>query len=65
MAEPMFRTILVGTDGSARATRAVEQAAEMAQTLDATLHIVRAYKGVEETMATAMASGPSRGTSNG
>jgi nucleotide-binding universal stress UspA family protein len=53
----MFRTIVVGTDGSTRASRAVEQAAELAQTLDATLHIVRAYKGVEETMATAMASG--------
>jgi nucleotide-binding universal stress UspA family protein len=55
--EPMFRTIVVGTDGSARATRAVEQAADLARTLDATLHVVQAYKGVEETMATAMASG--------
>jgi nucleotide-binding universal stress UspA family protein len=57
VADPMFRTIVVGTDGSERATRAVEQAADLAQTLDATLHIVQAYKGVEETMATAMASG--------
>ena len=57
MAEPMFRTIVVGTDGSARATRAVEQAADLAATLDATLHVVQAYKGVEETIATAMASG--------
>ncbi|HEY8215806.1 MAG TPA: universal stress protein [Acidimicrobiia bacterium] len=54
---PIFRTIVVGTDGSTRATRAVEQAADLARTLDATLHIVQAYKGVEETMATAMASG--------
>jgi nucleotide-binding universal stress UspA family protein len=56
-AETMFRTIVVGTDGSARATRAVEQAADLAQTLAATLHVVRAYKGVEDTIATAMASG--------
>jgi len=53
----MFQTIVVGTDGSARALRAVEKAAEIAQRFDATLHLVRAYKGVEQTMATAMASG--------
>lgn len=53
----MFETIVVGTDGSERAMRAVEKAADIAGRFDATLHIVRAYKGVEETMATAMASG--------
>jgi nucleotide-binding universal stress UspA family protein len=53
----MFQTIVVGTDGSARALRAVEKAAEIAQRFDATLHLVEAYKGVEQTMATAMASG--------
>src|SRR6185295_16231139 len=57
METPMFRTIVVGTDGSARAARAVEQAAELARTLDATLHVVQAYKGIEDTVATAMASG--------
>jgi nucleotide-binding universal stress UspA family protein len=57
METPMFRTIVVGTDGSERAARAVEQAAELARTLDATLHIVEAYKGIEDTVATAMASG--------
>jgi nucleotide-binding universal stress UspA family protein len=53
----MFQTIVVGTDGSGRARRAVEKAAEIAQRFDATLHLVQAYKGVEQTMATAMASG--------
>lgn len=53
----MFETIVVGTDGSERSMRAVEKAAEIGLKFDAKLHIVQAYKGVEETMATAMASG--------
>jgi nucleotide-binding universal stress UspA family protein len=53
----MFQTIIVGTDGSERATRAVETAADIAQRVGATLHVVQAYKGVEEAMASAMASG--------
>jgi nucleotide-binding universal stress UspA family protein len=53
----MFTTIVVGTDGSERAARAVEQAADLAEKFGATLHVVQAYRGVEETMATAMASG--------
>ncbi|MCJ7672212.1 MAG: universal stress protein [Acidimicrobiia bacterium] len=53
----MFKSILVGTDGSGRAAQAVAQAAELAKVCDATLHLVRAYKGVEQTMASAMASG--------
>ena len=44
---PTFRTILVGTDGSTRAARAVEQAADLAQTLDAALHIVQAHDDVD------------------
>jgi nucleotide-binding universal stress UspA family protein len=53
----MFKTIVVGTDGSERAARAVEAAADLAQTLGATLHVVQVYKGVDEAMASAMASG--------
>ena len=53
----MFESIVVGTDGSERATRAVEMAADLAAKLGATLHVVQAYKGVEEAMASAMASG--------
>lgn len=52
----MYETIVVGTDGSERATQAVEKAAELAKRFDATLHLVQAYKGAEEAMATAMAS---------
>lgn len=53
----MFTSILVGTDGSGRAAKAVEQAAELAKACGAKLHLVRAYKGVEQTMASAMAAG--------
>jgi nucleotide-binding universal stress UspA family protein len=53
----MFTTIVVGTDGSRSSRRAVEKAVEIASKFDATVHIVQAYKGVEETVATAMASG--------
>jgi nucleotide-binding universal stress UspA family protein len=53
----MFKSIVVGTDGSGRAAKAVEQAADLAKVCDATLHLVRAYKGVEQTMASAMAAG--------
>jgi nucleotide-binding universal stress UspA family protein len=52
-----YTTIVVGTDGSERAMRAVEKAADLAKTLGATLHIVQAYKGVDDTVAAAMASG--------
>jgi nucleotide-binding universal stress UspA family protein len=40
----MFKRIVVGTDGSTTASRAVDQAALLAKSLDATLHIVHAYK---------------------
>lgn len=53
----MFHTIVVGTDGSERATKAVDQAAELAKVCGATLHLVRAYKGIEQTVASAMAAG--------
>jgi nucleotide-binding universal stress UspA family protein len=53
----MFTSIVVGSDGSERAAKAVAQAAELAKTVGATLYLVRAYKGVEQTMASAMAAG--------
>jgi nucleotide-binding universal stress UspA family protein len=39
-----YRRILVGTDGSATADKAVETAAEMARQLGAELHVVTAYR---------------------
>jgi nucleotide-binding universal stress UspA family protein len=53
----MFKTIGVGTDGSERAARAVTQAAELAKVCGATLHIVHAYRGIETSVAAAMAAG--------
>jgi nucleotide-binding universal stress UspA family protein len=38
----MFRTIVVGTDGSERADRAVQQAIDLARTQGARLHLVAA-----------------------
>lgn len=53
----MFTSIVVGTDGSERAARAVEQASALAKICGATLHVVSAYKGIESAIATAMAAG--------
>jgi nucleotide-binding universal stress UspA family protein len=53
----MFNSIVVGTDGSERASKAVDEAAELAKISGATLHLVRAYKGVDQTVAAAMAAG--------
>ncbi|HEY8215805.1 MAG TPA: universal stress protein [Acidimicrobiia bacterium] len=44
----MFTTIVVGTDGSDRASQAVERALMLASAYDATLHVVHAYKGTRE-----------------
>lgn len=41
----MFQNIVVGTDGSERAARAVAQAAHLAVASDATLHVIHAYRG--------------------
>jgi nucleotide-binding universal stress UspA family protein len=41
-----IQTILVGTDGSETATRAVARAAELASETGAVLHIVMAYKAL-------------------
>ena len=45
----MFRSIVVGTDGSATAQEAVRQAAELAATLGARVHLVCVYEPVPST----------------
>ena len=40
----MFEAIVVGTDGSQTAREAVRQAAELAKTLGARVHLVCAYE---------------------
>ena len=40
----MFRTIVVGTDGSATAAKAIRHAAALTRQFDATLFLVRAYR---------------------
>jgi nucleotide-binding universal stress UspA family protein len=42
----MFKTVVVGTDGSETATDAVRQAVELARVLEATLALVSAYEPV-------------------
>ena len=44
----MYRIIVVGTDGSERANRAVAWAAELARASEATLHVIHAYQGTRE-----------------
>jgi nucleotide-binding universal stress UspA family protein len=46
----MFNTIVVGTDGSDRASRAVEHAVMLAAAYEATLHVVHAFKGTREAV---------------
>jgi len=41
----MIRTIVVGTDGSATAQNAVDQAGELAKSLGAVVHVVSSYSG--------------------
>jgi len=48
-----YRTIVVGTDGSERARRAVMFAADLALTCDATLHVVHAIQGTREPVVQA------------
>jgi nucleotide-binding universal stress UspA family protein len=40
----LFKSIVVGTDGSPTAEKAVERAAELAETLGAKVHVVSAYE---------------------
>jgi nucleotide-binding universal stress UspA family protein len=44
----MFRSIVVGTDGSETAKQAVVQAAELAKSIGATIHLVSAYEPVPD-----------------
>lgn len=43
---PLFKRIVVGTDGSDSAREAIRQAAELARLSDAELHVVSAYEPV-------------------
>jgi nucleotide-binding universal stress UspA family protein len=45
----MYRSIVVGTDGSETAGEAVRQATEMAKSIGANLHLVSAYTPVSDT----------------
>jgi nucleotide-binding universal stress UspA family protein len=45
----MFKTIVVGTDGSDTAKKAVTQAAELAKAVGASVHLVSAYEPVPQT----------------
>lgn len=47
----MYTSIVVGTDGSPTARVAVAQAARLARSFDAPLHVVRAYRPPSMTMA--------------
>ncbi|HYZ71104.1 MAG TPA: universal stress protein [Thermoleophilaceae bacterium] len=44
----MYRSIVIGTDGSETAGEAVRQAIELAKSVGATLHLVGAYQPVPE-----------------
>ena len=44
----MYRSIVVGTDGSETAGEAVRQAAELAKSVGATIHLVSSYSPVPE-----------------
>lgn len=55
----MYRTIVVGTDGSATASEAVHQAIELAKATGARLHMVNAYKTVTAATAVALTVEPS------
>jgi nucleotide-binding universal stress UspA family protein len=48
MIPPMFKSIVVGTDGSDTAREAVRQATDLAKQLGANIHLVSAYEPVPE-----------------
>ncbi len=50
-------SIVVGTDGSERAERAVDRAGELANLLDVTVHVVSSYRGGSSPPWTAGATG--------
>lgn len=47
----MYRAIVVGTDGSDTAGKAVEEAVRLAEAFDAPLHVVSAYRTTAATSA--------------
>ena len=53
----MYKVLVVGTDGSDTADRAVEAAAEIARSWGSELHIVTAVRGPRSTSASAAATG--------
>ncbi|GAC1366150.1 MAG: universal stress protein [Acidimicrobiales bacterium] len=57
----MYTSIVVGTDGSATATAAVAEAARMARSFDAQLHVVGAYEVPGVNMAAASLGTPGMG----
>ncbi|HEX3947166.1 MAG TPA: universal stress protein [Acidimicrobiales bacterium] len=61
----MFSTIVVGTDGSQTAKRAVHVAANLARQLDGRLHVVNGYRDPADPGGTGMpVAGPYRTTSS-
>jgi nucleotide-binding universal stress UspA family protein len=49
----MYKTVVVGTDGSPTAEKAVQAAAELARSLGSELHIVTAFRGPRSGMGAA------------
>src|SRR5260370_29592574 len=49
----MYKTLVVGTDGSPTADKAVQAAAELARSLGAALHIVTAFRAPRPGMGAA------------
>ena len=54
----MFRSIVVGTDGSPTASEAVRQATQLARLAGATVHVVSAYRPLESYATVAEALPP-------
>lgn len=52
----MYRSIVVGTDGSATAERAVQEAARLALAFDAPLHVVSAYRAAAPASVASLAA---------
>jgi nucleotide-binding universal stress UspA family protein len=57
----MYRSIVVGTDGSSTASEAVRQAAELARLTGAVLHLVCAYNSAQTASTMAMTGGAMAG----
>lgn len=59
----MYRSIVVGTDGSPTARVAVNRAAQLAKLCGAELHVVCAYRDADPMLGSAVAGVATRGTS--